>query len=204
MTENQSITSIPEEQEEWRPVAGFEGIYEISNIGRVRSYARPYMGWQLLKPHCSSNKVRYFHVDLCIAGSKKSRNVHALVAQSFIGAKPRGYQVNHKDTNTFNNRVDNLEYVTPSQNTLHASRMGLMKACRPLVYAHGENHGMSKLTDEIVIEMRQLHAAGMSFREIARRSQVCARTAARAIKGLGWAHVPRLIADAATKVSNAK
>lgn len=105
-------------REEWQDIEGFIGLYQVSNLGRVRSLdrndsaGRPRKG-RVLRP---GTNFGYPFVNL----SKNSENhvvrVHSLVAEAFLGPRPDGYQVNHKDCNKTNNRADNLEYVTHAEN----------------------------------------------------------------------------------------
>lgn len=111
------------EQEIWKPVKDFEGLYEVSNFGRVRSFEKgcnhPEM---ILKPIVKSDG--YTLVNLYYAHRKfKARYVHRLVAQAFI-PNPNNYpQVNHKDENKQNNRAENLEWCTAHYNW-HYSNVG--------------------------------------------------------------------------------
>lgn len=108
--------------EEWRPVDGYEGIYEVSNMGQVRSLTRKVYNYikpgRILKQ--TSNGHHYMYVSLH-APEKKEKHayVHILVAKAFI-PNPNGYaQVNHKDFNKGNNTVENLEWVSCKQNHMH-------------------------------------------------------------------------------------
>jgi hypothetical protein len=113
----------PIDGEVWKPIPGYEGLYEASTEGRIRScYAR--MGWKkiicnakyILKP----NLVRggYHAVNVWKDGKCKYAKVHRLVASAFFG--PSNLCVNHKDGNKINNCVSNLEWVSVSENTRHA------------------------------------------------------------------------------------
>lgn len=127
------------EQEEWRPVVGWEDIYEVSDFGQVR---RICAGWAVRKGKVlrwRKNSQGYWSVWLCRDGKKFGRFVHRLVAEAFLGPCPEGWQVNHKDYNPGNPRVDNLEYVTPSENVRHAYQHGRFCALR------GERHWAAKL-----------------------------------------------------------
>lgn len=96
------------EIEEFREVVGFEGLYEVSNYGRVRRNGR------ILKPW--KNRKGYLHVDLSKNGIRRKALIHRLVAQSFI-PNPNNYpEINHKDENKTNNAVDNLEWCTREYN----------------------------------------------------------------------------------------
>lgn len=120
-------------QEIWKPVNVMGGIladdYEVSNFGNVRSYIKNRWGKRkepkLLKPsNPQSNFYRMVHLRI---GDKnyKSFTIHQLVASAFL-PNPNDYRcINHKDGNKKNNRVENLEWCTSSQNNWHASLSGL-------------------------------------------------------------------------------
>lgn len=113
----------------WKSVIGFEGTYEVSNLGRVRSlgmYAKGpcgskrYIKGKMLKANVG--KIGYKRV--CLAG-KNWKNVHRLVAEAFLPNPCKNKEVNHIDGNKTNNAVWNLEWVTHSENELHAYKTGL-------------------------------------------------------------------------------
>lgn len=110
--------------EQWKPIKGYEGIYEVSNLGRVKSVTR--MCWngsvwwkkpeQMIKPQPSHKRNNYVYIGLCKHGKPKTLKLHRLVATAFV-PNPHDYpQVNHKDENVLNNTADNLEWVTAQQN----------------------------------------------------------------------------------------
>lgn len=106
--------------EEWRPVVGYEGWYEISVCGRVRRLVAnhgTYAGRIIDTP---PNIAGYPRAKLVRHGEHQWHFVHRLVAAAFIGPCPSGHEVNHKDKNRKNPRPTNLEYVTRSQNIRHA------------------------------------------------------------------------------------
>lgn len=108
--------------EEWRDIEGYEGLYQVSNYGRVKSLERDIVvynklfGYQIrhlnektVKPKINSNDR--FQVRLWKDGIKKQKQIHRLVAEEFI-PNPNGYTVvHHKDHNHHNNKVDNLEWM---------------------------------------------------------------------------------------------
>lgn len=100
----------------WKPVIGYEGLYEVSNIGRVRKVNKT----RLRKLQIT--KKGYYCVALCKNGKKKLFTVHRLVVMAFIGAIPKGMVVNHINENKLDNRVENLEIVTQKQNLSHGTR----------------------------------------------------------------------------------
>lgn len=115
-------------EEIWKPVKGFEGYYEVSNLGRVRrldrydygcGYPRLYKGG-VLKSLCGSGG--YYHIMLCKDGTRITKNVHRLVAETFI-PNPNNYsQVNHKDEDKSNNTIDNLEWCDAKYNTNYGTK----------------------------------------------------------------------------------
>lgn len=123
--------------EDWRPVVGFEGLYEVSNLGRVRSLdrvnsysrtcqysgrilnvKRKYKG-RLLRPGTASNG--YMTVSL---GRSNSVCVHVLVLTAFAGPAPTGTECLHRDGTRTNNNAENLRWGTRSENILDAIRHG--------------------------------------------------------------------------------
>ncbi len=105
--------------EGWRPVVGFEDVYEVSDAGRVRR------GGHVLIP--LRNSAGYRAVQLWRDGRPTTRLIHVLVAAAFLGPAPEGQDVNHCDGDKTHNAVANLEYVTRSENNRHAYRLGLRK-----------------------------------------------------------------------------
>lgn len=111
--------------EEWRSVAGYKGIYEVSSFGRVRSLDRldaagnPRRG-RVLSPSTSSG---YLGVHLHRDRTGKYVRIHTLVAAAFVGDCPRGFTVNHIDSDKLNNHAANLEYLTMGDNIRHSMKL---------------------------------------------------------------------------------
>lgn len=99
--------------EEWKDIEGYEGLYQVSNLGRVRSFH--FGKIKLLNPKTPANG--YKMVALRKSGSQKHISVHRLVALAFVPGYAPTLVVNHKDEDTSNNAADNLEWVTSSYNT---------------------------------------------------------------------------------------
>lgn len=149
----------PEPHEvEWRPVVGYEGLYEVSEHGDVRRLGGTPKCWKtrVLTPyiHEASSWPR---VSLARDGTHKDFRIHALVAQAFLGVVPVGHesgesiQVDHIDGNKWNNDYRNLEYVTLKENHARARALGLSP--------RGERCGSAKLTAAVVREIRAMPAA---------------------------------------------
>lgn len=111
--------------ENWRPVCGYDGIYEVSDCGQVRSLGRNRRG-KLGAPTRVSARIlkqgggRYSMVLLCRDGERRAHSVHRLVAEAFIPRDETRLEVNHRDGDKRNNHVSNLEWVTRSENVAHA------------------------------------------------------------------------------------
>ena len=114
-------------KEEWKPIKGYEGLYEISSLGRVKSL----QGWngheyvkreRILAPYKQQSDKNYSRsvVKLIKQGAKRDFKVHRLVAEAFIPNPCKYKVVNHKDGNPLNNKVDNLEWCTQKMNVNHA------------------------------------------------------------------------------------
>lgn len=125
---------VPEEGETWKPVVGYEGLYEVSDHGRVKSCKRFRVGKRGAQTLVAERLMRqahdhsgYLKVGLRIGGNCFNHSVHQLVAKAFI-PNPNGYdQINHKDENKENNYVSNLEWCTAAYNNAYGTRIERIK-----------------------------------------------------------------------------
>lgn len=116
-----SPCEIDENDEEWRDVIGYEGLYQVSNFGRVRSLNyRKRKEHRLLKPVYSKSNG-YYDVVLSKNQKHKHHRVHKLVAMAFVSGYKEGLFVNHKDENKLNNHAENLEWITQSANNAYGT-----------------------------------------------------------------------------------
>lgn len=115
-------------QEIWESVKGYEGLYEVSNLGRVRSLKRATTSGVVLN---QAVKHGYMHVCLSKDGKPSTKRVHRLVAEAFIANPMDKPVVNHIDGDKTNNAVSNLEWATNSENELHSFRVLGKKPNRP-------------------------------------------------------------------------
>lgn len=132
--------------ENWMPVRGYEGQYEVSDLGRVRSWVAKRPGLILSQYR---RKDGYRQVQLKINQRPKNVLVHVIADEAFNGERVEGFEVNHIDGNKENNILANLERVTKRQNIQHAVRIGLWgDRC-------GEKNSFSKLSKGQVLAIRE-------------------------------------------------
>lgn len=113
--------------EVWKDIDGFNGKYQVSNQGRVRSFSRWKNGAELSPGKCG-NPGPYLWVNLVKTGRKDTKYyyIHKLVADAFLPKIEGKTEINHIDGNTLNNSVENLEWCTHAENMKHASKTGAM------------------------------------------------------------------------------
>jgi hypothetical protein len=121
-TPNKVFEGHLQQAEEWRQIPGWEGYYQASSLGRIRNYRTQLV----LSP---AREKDYDHVRLGrTVKDVPTRRVHILVALAFLGPKPGpGWEVNHKNADSRDNRVENLEYVTKRGNESHAVDLKLKR-----------------------------------------------------------------------------
>jgi hypothetical protein len=174
-------------QETWRAISSFPN-YEVSSSGFVRRATSRTSGKALKILAGYRDKNGYPCVLLYKDGNSKIQKIHRLVVQAFIGEITSGMHVNHKDGIKHNNSMENLEIVTPSQNTKHAydtlGRIG--KNSNP---SKGEKHHNSRFTACDVIEIRRLYNEGDTQNDIAARFNTRQSHISKIVRRESWEHV---------------
>lgn len=177
--------------EVWRPIVGYERLYEVSSRGRVRALEKidgsgSKRKAKVLCPIANSRKrwnSAHYHVGLVKPGEAKKRYfIHRLVAEAFL-PNPAGKPfVNHIDGNKWNNDARNLEWVTEEENRTHAYANGLT--------SRGENSGRARLTDDLVLSLRYLYNCGVSISVLAAAFGFGELHMSKVVRGKSWKHLP--------------
>lgn len=159
------------QEEIWEPVAvyGYQDLYEASNLGHIRREGTN----RNLKPSSNKRAGDRLHVCLSSNGHVRTFYVHVLVAEAFYGPKPTGLEINHIDLDYQNNILENLEYVTHSDNQKHS------------VKAHGTWGSMNvkRFTERETELIRELYEEVKNYAAIAKVIGVSEMTVRRVIIG---------------------
>jgi hypothetical protein len=116
----ENLSLHPMDNEEWRSIIGYEGLYEISNFGRIKSLQRPYQKLIIKKQKIDKYGYLVVNISLPTEVIRKHTTIHRLVALAFISNPENLPSINHKDGNKLNCRWDNLEWCTVLENNIHA------------------------------------------------------------------------------------
>jgi hypothetical protein len=178
--------------EEWREVPGYEGFYEASNFGRIRSVSRNVRQWRggvkpvqgrILKQ--VPGAFGYLAVSLSRQGKVRRFSVHRIIAMTFHGTSPsqKHYALHRNDKRT-DNRAENLYWGTQKENRRDARKNGL-----DLFF--GSKNNKAKFTEEQVAEIRRQHATGeYFFYQLAAEYGVATATIHAIVLRRTWKHVP--------------
>lgn len=181
------LRNLPNEK--WKPIKRFEGKYNISNYGRIKSLIRKgsrverILKQNKLISHGNSDDY-YVSVKLSFGDATENRLVHVLVAEHFIPNPKKLKQVNHKNGIKTDNRASQLEWSDQSSNILHSFRELNRKS------ANGERHGMTTLTNIQVREIRKIYNPNSNpSRKLADIYGVSQKTILNIINLKTWAHL---------------
>lgn len=171
---NETINQLCLEGEIWRDVVGWEDIYEVSNLGRVRTKFRimyydkglgrgiePKTVYPRIRKQKYNKNTGYLMVGLNGKGKSKNVTVHSMVAHAFIQyyepqGKGKGLCTNHKDGNKLNNNVNNLEVIELADNVRHMFKNGLSSTNHKVVYKGDEYYSKAQLKRELNIRDKKL------------------------------------------------
>lgn len=175
-------------EEVWRDIVGFEGHYQVSNFGRIKSLARRTPGKhptdQILKQSNDNYGYKIITLHNAKAGiTYKTFTVHRLVANAFIPNPKCLPEVNHIDEDKSNNCVKNLEWCTTKYNLTYGHRLDC---------ARGERNSKHKLTEEQVLEIRRIYKKGdLKYGQsaLAKRYGVSHPSIASIVKNETWKHL---------------
>jgi len=178
-------------KEIWKDIKDYEGLYKVSNKGRVKSLRREvafsFNRTRIIKEKIlvpSNHYKGYLYIRLCKFGKIKIYKIHRLVGTMFIKNPKNKLQINHKDCNKSNNNVNNLEWNTNSENQKHAYKNKANFSYK------GENSHLSKLKEMDVLEIRKKYnSGGYTQTELAKEYNCCITNIGRIIKNKSWAHI---------------
>lgn len=173
----------------WRDIDGYDGKYQVSNLGRVRSFWRGEP--RIMEPHNTGNG--YLQAHLFHDGKRKHALIHRLVALAFIPNPESKPQINHINGIKTDNRVENLEWSTSFENQRHAVATGLRR--------QGEGSYRAKLTNEQAVYIRE-NPHGLTGRELARQFGVTPATISDIQRGKKYRNADGIIR--ATKLPDPK
>jgi hypothetical protein len=177
----------------WKDAFSYEGLYKVSNFGRIKSVekiiTRSDFKTYFVKEYIFSKSLNTEgYASCCLVnhnGVKKTKNIHVIVAKTFIPNPENKPQVNHINGIKSDNRVENLEWCTRKENAQHAFKNGLLKISK------GESHGRHKLKEEKIIAIRRLYKIKPSVKisGIAKKLNISVSQVNRILKRKCWTHI---------------
>lgn len=166
-------------KEEWRDIKGYEGLYQVSNLGRVKSFK----GRKERLFTLYLRKDGYYEVGLRKDKTRKFKLVHRLVAEAFIPNSDDKPQVNHINGLKTDNHLNNLEWCTAKENTNHAIDTGLINQV-------GENGSNAKINKEVALSIiNLLETTTKTQPEIAELCSTTTRVVSPIASGITWKHL---------------
>ena len=177
-------------EEIWKEIKGYDGHYFVSDLGRIKSFKK---NKAIILKACK-NTDGYLHVRLSKDGKFKTFRVHRLVAIAFIKNNLKKETVNHINGIKDDNRLENLEWNTRSENMQHAVDTGLKKK----VYMKGEKNGSSKLKTEDILFIRKNYKPfdeNFSRKKLAEKFKVTVSCIAIIVSGKRWKHLENTLKE---------
>jgi len=167
--------------EVWRTIEGFRGLYQVSNIGRIRRWRTHRKRYDLLNGTVEKTGYRRVKLRSGRGTTPKLMAVHRLVAAAFLGPIPNGITINHINAIKTDNRIENLEFATTREQIDHEMRMGLCPK--------GSNHGRAILTDSQVLQIRSNYRDGHKIRTMANFYGVSHTAIRFIVQRKNWRHI---------------
>lgn len=183
------MDTLPDET--WKPISGLEGLYEVSDLGRVRSLPR------MIRPRANGLHARYLKpgrilrqftahhgykkVVLSVDGRQVQKLIHVAVCEAFHGPRPDGHQASHRNGLAGDNRPDNLRWLTTRENNAEKAKHGTV--------TRGDTNPTAKLDPDIVRAIRRRNKSGDTASQIARDIGVTHNCVAKVIHGKTWGWV---------------
>lgn len=181
-------------EEIWKDIPGYEGAYQASTHGRIKSLDRicPQGGYKLVKNNLIKGKILklgihrdgYLKTFLSKKGNKKCFTVHRLIALTFLGPRPIAYATGHLNGNRKDNRIENLKYVTYKENSSHLSLHGTL--------LFGTKHPRAKFTEEMVTKLRSEYRPGRkgpSSVFLSKKYNLPVSSVRNVVYRLNWKHI---------------
>lgn len=178
-------------EEIWKDIKGYENYYQVSNFGRVRSLDREVNAniknnkkvikkGKILK--CAKDTDGYNTITLSIYNKKRNRKICRLVAETFIPNPNNLPQVNHIDGNKSNDNIENLEWVTASENIIHAVKTGLINRQQfwKKVGQYDENNNLIRIWDNIKNASKEYNTTHIT---------ACCKGKRKKCKGFKWRYI---------------
>jgi len=174
----------------WKDVIGYEGKYQVSNFGRLKCEEtvriQPRNGGIRVYPAKIiipfKNNQGYLKAGLRLNNKSSVKFMHRIVCEAFYSNPSKKEYVNHINGIKSDNHVDNLEWVTPKENSKHAIETGLSKN-------YGSTHSKSKLTDLEVFKIRELHMEGIKTVDISKIYNVTPQNIGDIVNRKRWKHI---------------
>ena len=166
------------EKEIWKDIPGYEGIYQASNLGRIRSFKRN----KVLILKQSEDRFGYYRIQLSLNDVGKNASVHRLVWSAFNGPIPEGLQINHLNENKSDNRLENLSLCTAKENVNYGTCIArrAKKHSKPVIQFDKNGNFIKEWTSSCEIQ-RQLGYAASHIRS-------CCRNVIPSAYGFIWKH----------------
>jgi hypothetical protein len=187
----QSVPALSSQMEAWKAIPGYEGRYEASCQGRIRSLVHNKNQCRnvlrktplILKQQRKKDIYEYYYVSLPFVqeGPKRHHYVHNLVLAAFVGPRPEGHEGCHRNGKSWDNRLENLRWATPKENSADKAKHGTV--------LKGSQLKVAKLNEEKVREIRRLYESGVGPTALAKKFGVYIRTIFFVVRREKWKHV---------------